>query len=176
MDLTDTQALDGLKEAAWPSGESQHFVEAHSPAMRAVEQIIANVAGTDLPLLLVGECGVGKESVAMHIHRLSRRKNDAFFKVVCGALTTDFFKILREDSEKGNGVNSWSKAGTLFLDEITELAPALQANLLHAIPDGEAIPNGFILNARIISATGRTPEELEDALRRGSLRKITTKL
>jgi two-component system response regulator AtoC len=166
-----TQALDNGKAATWSEGEDQYFVESISPAMRAVEQIIANVADTDFPLLLVGESGTGKEAVALHIHRRSRCSDRPFTRIVCGALTPEFFETLRRDAERNNGHDETPTIGTLFLDEIAELAPSCQASLLQAFPDGQVAPPGYCLSARIISATSRTPEELEQALDRGGLRK-----
>jgi len=171
MEWTGTQALDHARVAAGSTGEDQYFVEAISPAMRSLEQIIANVAATDLPLLVVGESGTGKGAVALHIHRRSQRRNEPFTKIVCGALTPEFFETLRRDLERGNGHEGTSVIGTLFLDEVFELATPCQASLLHAFPDGEMTPRAHGLSTRVISATGRTPEGLEEALHQGGLRK-----
>jgi two-component system response regulator AtoC len=171
MDRTDTQALDHARVAARVTGEDQYFVEAISPAMRSLEQIIANVAATDFPLLVMGESGTGKGAVALHIHRRSQRRNQPFNKIVCGALTPELLETLRRDLERDNGHEGTSGIGTLFLDEIFELAPPCQASLLHAFPDGEMISRAHCLSTRVISATGRTPEELEEALHQGGLRK-----
>ena len=171
MDGTGTQALDYAREAARSTGEDQYFVEAISPAMRSLEQIIANVAATDFPLLVMGESGTGKGAVALHIHRRSQRRNEPFTKIVCGTLTPEFFETLRRDLERDNGHEGTSGIGTLFLDEIFELAPPCQASLLHAFPDGEMTSRAHSLGTRVISATCRTPEGLEEALRQGGLRK-----
>jgi len=171
MDWTGTQAPDHARVAAGSTGEDQYFVEAISPAMRSLEQIIANVAATDLPLLVMGESGTGKGAVALHIHRRSQRRNEPFTKIVCGALTPEFFEALRRDLERDNGHEGTPGIGTLFLDEVFELAPPCQASLLHAFPDGEMTPRAHSLGTRVISATGRTPEGLEEALHQGGLRK-----
>jgi two-component system, NtrC family, response regulator AtoC len=166
-----TQALDHDKAAGWSKGEDQHFVPSTSPTVRPVEELIANIAATDFPVLVMGESGSGKEAVALRIHRRSLRNHEPFIKVVCGALSSEFFETLRRDAEGGNGHSDTPSIGTLFLDEIVELALPSQASLLQAFPDGEIIPQGHFLSARIISATSRTPEELEQALDRGGLRK-----
>ncbi len=171
MDWTSGQALDNQIAASWSNGEDLYLVQATSPAMRMIEQVIANVAGTEFPILIVGESGAGKEAVALHIHRRSRHSSEAFAKVVCGMLTPELFETLRRNSLKDNGNGETARMGTLFLDEIAELAPACQASLLQAFPDGEAVPSSCALSARIISATSRTPEELEQGLDRGGLRK-----
>ena len=58
--------------------------------MRALERTIADIAPTDIPVLLVGESGTGKEVVALEIHRLSRRWNEAFVKCGCAGLAGGF--------------------------------------------------------------------------------------
>lgn len=171
MDWTSTQAIDHAGANSWSNGEDHYFLDAVSPAMREVEQIIANVAPTDFPLLLVGESGVGKEAVAFHIHRRSHRSDKSFAKIICGALTPEVFETLRHESEEENGHGRSSKIGTLFLDEITDLAAPCQASLLQAFPDGEINPLGRFLSARIISTTMKSPEELEQTMDRGSLRR-----
>src|ERR1019366_6136014 len=71
------------------AGLNQYFVHGISPAMRVLERTIADIAPTDIPVLLVGESGTGKEVVALEIHRLSRRWNEAFVKYSCAGLTAD---------------------------------------------------------------------------------------
>jgi two-component system response regulator AtoC len=171
MDWTGMQALDRDKAALRSNGEDAHFVPATSPAMRAVEQVIASVAATDFPLLLVGESGAGKEAVALHIHRCSHNSDKPFTKIMCAGLSSELLESLRDTSEEGNGHEGTSRMGTLFLDEIADLAPSCQAGLLQAFPDGEVAPRGHFLSARIISATSRTLQELEQGLDRGGLRK-----
>ncbi len=154
-----------------PPHEAHILVPAVSSAMRVVEQAIKSVAATELPVLLVGESGSGKEVVARHIHRLSQRSGEPFTKIVCGVLTPESFEALRSGLEKENGHEGSCRVGTLFLDEFLELTPASQASFLHAFPDGELVAPIRSLSGRIISATGRTLEELEEALQRGVLRK-----
>ena len=148
-----------------------YFVEAVSPLMRAVELVVANVAATDFPVLLMGESGSGKEAVALEIHRRSRRRKEPFTKIACGALTLESFEPLRRKLEMNDGQEGGSKIGTLFLDEIADMAPTCQAALLHALPDDDLAAHGHALSARLISTTGRAPLELEDVLQRGILRK-----
>ena len=168
-----TQAIDDKRLASWSEREDPSFVNSISPSMRHVEAMIANIAGTDFPVLVMGESGSGKEAVALHLHRRSPRSREPFVKIVCGAINNESFMELRRDAENGNGNggNGTVSIGTLFLDEIADLTPASQANLLQAFPDGEVVPQGHFLSARIISATSRNPEEIERALERGTLRK-----
>src|ERR1700720_4497104 len=67
----------------------QYFVPGASPSMRALERTIADIAPTDIPVLLVGGSGTGKEVMALEIHRLSRRSNEAFVKCGCAGLTPE---------------------------------------------------------------------------------------
>jgi two-component system, NtrC family, response regulator AtoC len=166
-----TQAIGENMGTAWSQAEDPSFVTSISPSMRLVEAMIANISATDFPVLVMGESGSGKEAVALHIHRLSHRSHEPFIKIVCGALNAKSLETLKHEAERGNGNSGTVSIGTLFLDEIADLAASSQAGLLQAFPDGEVVPQGHFLSARIISATSRTQEEVEQALDRGSLRK-----
>src|ERR1700704_1584255 len=67
----------------------QYFVQGTSPAMRVLERTIADIARTDIPVLLIGESGTGKEVVALEIHRLSQRRHQAFTKCGCSSMTPE---------------------------------------------------------------------------------------
>ncbi len=166
-----TQAIDPHNASPWSGHDDPAFVNSISPSMRHVEAMIANIAATDFPVLVMGESGSGKEAVALHIHRRSHRSHEPFIKIVCGALSSKSLEALRRDAEGENGHSGKVSIGTLFLDEIADLAHSSQAILLQSFPDGEIIPQGHFLSARIISSTSRSPEEIEHALERGSLRK-----
>jgi two-component system response regulator AtoC len=125
--------------------------------------MIRDIAPTDIPILLMGESGSGKDVVALRIHRLSRRKEGPFVKVACGAQSLSAWEGLRPASagtaQGGNG-----KAGTIFLDEVCDLDPACQPKLLQLLPDGDAGGEGGHLRPRVISATERN---LEQEIRQG---------
>src|ERR1700686_1221128 len=111
------------------AGLIQYFVRGVSPAVHALERTVADVAQTDIPVLLVGESGTGKEVVALEIHRLSRRWNQAFVKCGCAGLNNESLaaRLLNPTEQtKGNGTNS---SGSLFLDEISQLDSDLQSRL-----------------------------------------------
>lgn len=166
MNITSTKVLDIRDSLTSAKTDHQYMSESASPAMRMVERFIANVATTDLPVLLMGESGVGKEAVALHIHRCSPRSPQVFTKVACGMLAPERLDTLRRDCASGT-----HPIGTLFLDDIAELPVVCQSSLLQAIPDGEPVLVDHPLTARIISSTSLTPEEMEQALDRGTLRK-----
>ncbi len=116
-----------------------------SPIMRKIRAQVGQVAKVDIPVLLLGESGVGKEVLARLIHKLSRRSGKTMVKVNCAALPADLLESELFGYEPGafTGANR-SKPGTLelcdkgtvFLDEIGEMSPTVQAKLLHVLQDG----------------------------------------
>jgi len=141
------------------------LLESRSPAIRALDRIIAEIAPTEIPILLVGENGTGKEVIARQIHRLSARRRGPFVRAICADLRPDVLTtlLLRGD----DGTLSPSRAGTVFFDEVSELDLHLQNKLLHLLPDGDLSSNGSALNARCVAATSR---DLETELRSGRFR------
>jgi DNA-binding NtrC family response regulator len=144
---------NGLGDPELPQQSFEQFeeVENHisflavSPAMRKIRAQVAQVAKVDIPVLLLGESGVGKEVLARLIHKLSRRSGKTMVKVNCAALPADLLESELFGYEPGafTGANR-SKPGTLelcdkstvFLDEIGEMSPTVQAKLLHVLQDG----------------------------------------
>jgi two-component system, NtrC family, response regulator AtoC len=130
--------------------------------MRALQRAIAEVACTDLPVLLVGESGTGKAVVALEIHRLSHRRNQAFLSCNCAVLNVDSLPTHLQGGqggEDGQAAGDIGDSGTVLLDEISQLEPASQSRLLYLLPEGEALPLGRYLSARLISTTTRNIEE-----------------
>jgi DNA-binding NtrC family response regulator len=148
------------------AGLSQHFIHGVSPAMRALERTVADIAPTEIPILLVGESGTGKEVVALEIHRLSARWNEAFVKYGCSGVTADSITA-RLQCAKNMQEEDALTGGSLFLDEINQLEPAAQARLLNLLPDGSGVPSPGCLSVRVISSTTRN---LEDEMRNGRFR------
>jgi two-component system response regulator AtoC len=146
-------------------GPSQYFVRGNSPAMRALERTLADIAQTEIPILLVGESGTGKEVVALEVHRLSRRWNEAFVKCGCAGLSPDSLAGRLRRAE--NIVEEEKNGGSLFLDEINHLESAAQARLLHLLPDSNGTPPSGCCSVRVISSTTRN---LEDEMRTGRFR------
>ena len=147
-------------------GLNQYYVQGTSPAMRALERTIADIAPTEIPVLLVGESGTGKEVVALEIHRLSRRRSEAFVKCGCAGLSTDSLVARLQTGENHAGEEA-STGGSLYLDEISHLEPASQARLLNLLPEGNGKPSAGCLSMRVISSTTRN---LEDEMRNGRFR------
>lgn len=140
----------------------------NSNIIKETISLARKVSLTDVPVLLTGETGTGKEVFAQAIHQNSRRKNKAFVAVNCSA----FSKELLESEMFGHKAGSFTGAmkdkkglfeeannGTIFLDEIGEMAFELQAKLLRILETGEYIKIGDTkptkVDVRIIAATNR---------------------
>jgi two-component system response regulator AtoC len=117
----------------------------NSQEMAAVAETMVKVAQTDIPILITGESGVGKEVVAREIHRLSTFASGPFVKVNCAALPASLLESELFGYEKGaftgaihSKPSKFENAanGTLLLDEIGELDSTLQAKFLHVLQDG----------------------------------------
>lgn len=139
--------------------------------MQAIEGILADVARTEIPILLLGECGTGKDVLAQEIHRRSRHEREDFSKVSGAGLTVESLHALLSglDDANGNG-HPLTQPGTLFLDEICDLDPACQSRLLAVLPDGTAALAGAadpVLRARLVCSSSRN---IEEQLRTGRLR------
>jgi two-component system, NtrC family, response regulator AtoC len=141
------------------SSSNQIFAAPVSAAMRELERVIVEIAPTDIPVLVIGESGSGKEAIARQIHKLSSRSDAPFAKLVCATVTCQLAeKILCFDG-KLQVVESLLNAGTIFLDEVTDLDLTVQPKLLHVLPDGGPVMAGHCLRARIVSSTARNPQE-----------------
>jgi two-component system, NtrC family, response regulator AtoC len=129
------------------------FVYGQGADLQSLNVLAAEIAGTDIPVLLVGESGTGKDVYARLIHRLSGADDNSFVRISCGAL--DPRQILSEVREAfqsdGDGLESSRK--TLFLDGVHELDSACQRLLLSLLPDGGERKDVVRTLPRIISST-----------------------
>ena len=121
--------------ATVPSASGGAFVAGVSPAMATLEGVIAEIAVTNIPILLTGEIGTGKETFARRIHELSMRRDGPLTRVACASV--DAGQFLSGTGSNGNGNSGLGSIGTIFFDEISELDPACQRKLLYALPDGD---------------------------------------
>ncbi len=142
------------------------FFLAASPAMKQIRAQVALIAKVDVPVLLLGESGVGKEILARLIHKMSIRAHRPMVKVNCAALPADLLESELFGFEAGafTGANKskpgkfeMAQKGTIMLDEIGEMSAALQAKLLHVLQDGTFSRLGGRANltadARVLAAT-----------------------
>ncbi|MDR6966226.1 transcriptional regulator with PAS, ATPase and Fis domain [Flavobacterium arsenatis] len=146
---------------------------------RAIEKAI-QVAPTDISVLVVGESGVGKESIPKIIHSLSHRKHGKYIAVNCGAIPEGTIDSELFGHEKGaftgatstrEGYFEVADGGTIFLDEVGELPLTTQVRLLRVLENGEFIKVGSSqvqkTNVRIVAATN---VNMFDAIEKGKFR------
>jgi len=151
-----------------------------SPAMMGIWDMVDRVAETDVPVLIRGESGVGKEGIARALHERSPRRGKPFVKINCAALPSELLESELFGHERGAFTGATSEKpgkfeladkGTIFLDEIGEMHPALQAKLLQVLQDEEYYRVGgkrpLRADARVVVATNRV---LEEEIARGNFR------
>lgn len=139
-----------------------------STTMERALRLAQKAAATDIPILIEGESGVGKEYVARAIQASGERRGKPFVTVNCGAIPDNLVESILFGHEKGAFTGATEKhagkfveahGGTLFLDEIGDLPLDIQVKLLRAVQDGEVDPVGgrstVKVDIRLISATHR---------------------
>ncbi len=149
-----------------------HGMIGRSAKMQHMHYYISKGGPSDLPVLITGPSGSGKELVARAIHRESPRSNKPFIAVNCGAFTETLLESELFGHQKGaftgantgrEGLFEAANEGTIFLDEIAELPMTLQAALLRVLQSGEikrlGSNNITKVNVRIIAATNRDLKE-----------------
>ncbi len=150
-----------------------------APKMRKALELAEAAARTDVPVLLMGETGTGKELLARLIHRNSERATKPFIPVNCGALPRDLVESELFGYRKGAftgaqqdrpGLFVAVAGGTLLLDEISEMPTEMQVKLLRALQEGKVRPLGAVeetpVDVRVIAATNlSTQAGLNNALR-----------
>jgi len=152
----------------------------HSPAMERVIRVGQRAAASQIPILIEGESGVGKELIARAIQGSSDRRSKPFVTVNCGAIPDNLVESILFGHEKGAFTGAADKhtgkfreahGGTLFLDEVGELPLDIQVKLLRALQDGEIDPVGakrpLRVDFRLISATNKS---LIDLVKAGKFR------
>jgi len=146
---------------------------ATSPEMRQVFRLGSRAAQSNIPILIEGESGAGKELIARAIQGSSERAGKPFITVNCGAIPENLIESILFGHEKGSFTGASDKhlgkfqeadGGTLFLDEIGELRLDMQVKLLRALQEGEVDPVGskrpVKVDVRIVSATNRDLAQL----------------
>jgi len=139
-----------------------------SPVMLEALETVRKFAAADLPILICGESGVGKELIARAIHDASKRVDEPFLPINCGAIPENMLESELFGHEKGAFTGAYARKlglmeiashGTLFMDEIGELNLQLQGKLLRAIETGIFFRVGGVkevrVDVRFVSATNK---------------------
>ena len=147
--------------------------------MKSLKQL-KRVARTETTVLVTGETGTGKELAARYVHANSRRHDQKFAPINCGALADELLNSELFGHKKGAftgadrdrmGIFEAADGGTVFLDEIGEISPAVQVRLLRVLQEREVQPVGSNspkkVDVRIVAATNR---DLEEEVRKGTFR------
>ena len=156
---------------------------AADPVSLAVISLADRLAQTDIPVLIHGPTGTGKEVLSKFIHQRSARADQPFIAVNCAAIPETMLEALLFGHEKGafTGANATGEGffraadgGTLLLDEIAEMPLSLQAKLLRALQEGEVVPIGATrpikVDVRIIACANRDlPHEVQEGRFRADL-------
>jgi len=165
-----------------PLGEMppEAIVFGHSEAMNAVRERLTKLASANVPVLIQGESGTGKDIIARMIHAASPWRNGPWVKVNCPAIPGTLLESELFGYEKGAFTGAYgvkpgrvemAHRGTLFLDEISELDMALQSKLLQLLQDGQFCRIGAQedkkVEVRVVCATNR---KLEQEVENGTFR------
>ena len=158
----------------------ENIVFGRSDAMRAVRDRLTKVASANVPVLIQGESGTGKDIIARMVHGLSPWKTGPYVKVNCPAIPGTLLESELFGYEKGAFTGAYgmkpgrvemAHRGTLFLDEISELDSALQSKLLQLLQDGQFCRIGAQedkkVEVRVVCATNR---RLEEEIENGTFR------
>jgi len=176
-----SELIARVAAAASPQREESEAIEmapdsrmvGSHPSMVAMYKAITRVAPLNVPVLIFGESGSGKELVAQSIHDLGARGKGPFVALNCGAipdtlLEAELFGAARgaytDARQDRRGALSRADGGTLFLDEIGDISPAFQVKLLRFLQDGMVTPLGseksHRVDVRLIAATHRDIKRL----------------
>ncbi len=168
-----------LRAAAARSDDDLAFL-GEAPSMRRLRATIRQIADADVDVLVEGETGSGKEVVAEHLHRWSRRASRPFVALNCGGLPESVIESELFGFEAGAftgaqkrriGRIEHSDGGTLFLDEIESMPPALQVKLLRVLETRRVEPLGTnesrVVDLRVVAAA---KVDLSDPAARGDFR------
>ncbi|HUP47442.1 MAG TPA: sigma-54 dependent transcriptional regulator [Thermoanaerobaculia bacterium] len=157
------------------------FFRSRAPSVRNLLQTVEKVLDHDVPVLIRGESGTGKDFLAEAIHICSNRRSEPFVEIDCPSIPADLFESELFGHEKGTFTDAQSRklgklevagAGTVYFDEISALSSSLQAKLLRAFQEksltrlggNQAVP----FRARVVSSTSA---DLESLLAAGTFRR-----
>jgi len=160
-----------MKNSELLSIKQRFGIIGNSPSLNHAIEVAAQVAPTDMTVLITGESGSGKESFSKIIHQLSSRKHGKFIAINCGAIPEGTIDSELFGHERGSftgahearkGYFEVTDGGTIFLDEIAEMPFGTQARLLRVLENGEFIKVGsskvLKTNVRVVAASNIDPQ------------------
>lgn len=178
--LIDSRKISSLALSNAPINAAFDNIVTQNPQMLMLKQQAQILAEREVPVLIYGETGTGKELFSRAIHNVSKRANKPFISLNCGAIPAELVDSVLFGHKKGAftgatadrpGIFEQANGGTLFLDEFGELEPSVQVRLLRVLQDGTFTPVGATkeqkVNVRLITATHRN---LMEKVAEGSFR------
>ena len=170
--MSTASSNDGGSRTATSHFPPEEIIFGRSASMSAMRQMIEKISRSDVPIVLQGEGGTGKELLARWIHAHSLCSKGAFVKVNCAAIPNQLLESELFGYERGaftgahsskSGRVEFADKGTLFLDEIADLDLSLQGKILHFLQDGTFCRLGGdterVIKTRLLCATNRNLEQ-----------------
>jgi two-component system response regulator AtoC len=170
--LLDSTTVNEVTGVHLEELDNNRFFLAASPSMLQIYKDVRILAPIDVPVLILGESGVGKEVIAMLLHKYHARAEKKFVNVNCAALPTELLESELFGYEVGAftgaikakpGKFELAHKGTLLLDEIGEMSPQMQAKLLHVLQDGSfsrlGARSSTQVDVRVLAATNINMED-----------------
>jgi DNA-binding NtrC family response regulator len=177
--VTLERQVESLRTSLARAGADTALV-GQSPPFLAAVSLAERVAPSDIPVLVTGENGTGKELLARSVHLKSRRHAGPFVPINCGALPESLLESALFGHVKGSftgatkdhrGLFAEADGGTLFLDELGDMTPSLQVKVLRALETGDILPVGADLPVRVdVRLISATHQDLGRMLQEGTFR------
>jgi two-component system, NtrC family, response regulator AtoC len=120
--------LPGVDHGRW-NGDG-HYVRSANPVVKGLERVLDQISGLDLPVLIIGEPGTGKRTLALRLHRLASRNGELFSEVSAADLNNEF---LQQEDIEVNGSTLLFARGTLYISDLAEVIPNCQPWLMQAL-------------------------------------------
>ena len=159
----------------------ENSILGQSESMEAIRSMVASIAASDVPVLITGETGTGKEVVATAIHNCSARRQGPFVQINCAALPSNLLESELFGHRKGAfsgakadhpGLLRSANGGTVLLDEIGEMPPEVQSKFLRVLQEHTVRPVGDVrshaVNIRVLAATNM---DMDVAVEQGDFRR-----
>lgn len=169
------------REAREARQRPENGILGQSESMAEIRSMVVNISASDVPVLITGETGTGKEVVATAIHNASSRRQGPFVQINCAALPSNLLESELFGHRKGAfsgaeadhaGLLRSANGGTVLLDEIGDMPLNIQSKLLRVLQEHTVRPVGDVrshaVNIRVLSATNR---DMEEAVEQGVFRR-----